>query len=100
MQNARPRLMFLCFLLGGIGMALALGLDVFALQADAVQTQGSVSAGLDLALGVPLLAIGVLVATGHLHGRRRPPVLAGGGRPPKDTWAQRACGSRGSGLPL
>jgi Sap-like sulfolipid-1-addressing protein len=90
MQNARPRLMFLCFLLGGMGMALAIGLlDVFVLQADAVQTQGSVSAGLDLALGVPLLAIGVLVATGRLHGRRRAPVPAGDGGPSKDGWAQR-----------
>jgi Sap, sulfolipid-1-addressing protein len=68
-ENARPRPMFLCFLLGGMGMSLTVGLlDVFVLQADAISTQGSVSAGLDLALGVPLVAVGVLVATGRLHG--------------------------------
>ncbi len=71
-ENARARLMFACFLLGGMGVSLAIGLlDVFVLHADAVKTQGSVSAGLDMALGVPLLAIGVLVWTGRLHGRRR-----------------------------
>jgi Sap, sulfolipid-1-addressing protein len=75
MENARPRLMFAGFLLGGMGMSLTVGLlDVFVLQADAVKTQGSVSAGLDLVLGVPLLAIGALVATGRLHGRRKVPV--------------------------
>jgi hypothetical protein len=90
-ENARPRLMFIGFLLGGMGMSLTVGLlDVFVLQADAVSTQGSVSAGLDLALGVPLVVVGVLVATGRLHGRRRAPAPAGGGRPPKhDGWAQR-----------
>lgn len=73
-ENARARLMFACFLLGGMGMSLAVGLlDVLVLQADAVSTQGSVSAGLDLTLGIPLLAIGVLVATGRLHGRRKAP---------------------------
>ncbi|MGO8883912.1 MAG: GAP family protein [Streptosporangiaceae bacterium] len=91
MENARPRLMFECFLIGGMGMGLAVGLlDVFVLHADAVKTQGSVSAGLDLALGVPLLAIGVLVATGRLHGRRKAPVPAGQPEPAKkDGWAQR-----------
>jgi hypothetical protein len=91
MENARPRLMFLCFLLGGMGMSLTVGLlDVFVLQADAVKTQGSVSAGIDLALGVPLLAIGVLVATGRLHGRRKVPVPAGHAEPAKkEGWAQR-----------
>ena len=90
-ENARPRLMFACFLLGGMGMSLAIGLlDVFVLHADAVKTQGSASAGLDLALGIPLLAIGVLVATGRLHGRRKAPAPAGSGQPAKrDGWAQR-----------
>src|ERR1700685_1181459 len=83
-ENALPRLMFTGFLLGGMGMSLTVGLlDVFVLQADAVSTQGSVSAGLDLALGVPLVAVGVLVATGRLHGRRRAPPPAGGREPPK-----------------
>jgi hypothetical protein len=90
MENARPRLMFLCFLLGGIAVSLSIGLlDVLVLQADAVQTQGSVSAGLDLALGIPLLAIGILVATGRLHGRRRVAVPADPEQPKKEGWAQR-----------
>lgn len=88
--NARPRLMFSCFLLGGMSMSLTVGLlDVFVLQADAISTQGSVSAGLDLALGVPLVAVGVLVATGRLDGRRRAPVPAGGEQQKKEGWAQR-----------
>jgi uncharacterized membrane protein YjjB (DUF3815 family) len=90
-DNARPRAMFLCFLLGGMGMALTVGLlDVFVLQADTISTQGSASAGLDLIIGVPLIAIGGLVATGRLHGRRKAPAQAGAGQPPKkDGWAQR-----------
>jgi Sap, sulfolipid-1-addressing protein len=90
-DNRRPRLMFGCFLLGGMGLGLAVGfLDVFVLHADAVKTQGSVSAGLDLALGVPLLAIGVLLATNHLHRRHRAHAPAGKGKPAKgEGWAQR-----------
>jgi Sap, sulfolipid-1-addressing protein len=99
-ENARPRLMFMGFLLGGMGMSLAVGLlDVFVLQADAITTQGSVSAGLDLALGIPLVAVGVLVATGRLHGRRRAPAPAGDAQPPKkDGWAQRVLGEPRFGL--
>jgi hypothetical protein len=90
-ENARPRPMFLCFLLGGMGMSLAVGLlDVFVVHADAISTQGSASAGLDLALGVPLLVIGALVGTGRLHGHRRARATAGGGRRARrDGWAQR-----------
>ena len=62
-ENQRPRSMFLCFLLGGMGMGLAVGLlDVLVLHADEIKTQGSASAGLDLALGVPLLILGILLA--------------------------------------
>lgn len=91
MGNRRPRLMFACFLLGGIGLALTIGLlDVFVVRADAIQAQGSASAGLDLALGVPLLVIGVLLVTGHLHRRPRPHAPAADGQAPaKDSWAQR-----------
>jgi hypothetical protein len=93
-ENARPRLMFLCFLIGGMGMALAIGLlDVFVIQADAIQTQGSASAGLDLILGVPLVVVGVLVGTGRLHGRRKETAPAGASQPgqsaKKEGWAQR-----------
>ena len=105
-DNARPRRMFACFLLGGMGMALTVGLlDVFVLKSDTISTQGSASAGLDLVLGVPLVVIGVLLATGRLHGRRKAPAPAGAvtvpagagagtGRgqaqpPKKEGWAQR-----------
>jgi hypothetical protein len=50
--NQRPRLMFVCFLLGGMGLGLAVGLlDVFVLHLDAVKTQNHARGGLDLALG-------------------------------------------------
>ena len=89
MGNRRPRLMFACFLIGGMGLALTVGLlDVFVLHADAIQTQGSDSAGLDLVVGVPLLAVGLLLATGHLRHRRRHQAPATEG-PPQDGWAQR-----------
>jgi hypothetical protein len=90
-ENRRPRMMFLCLLLGGMGVAIAVGfLDVFVLHADAVKAQGSASAGLDLALGVPLLIVGLLLVTGHLHGRRRAKAPADSGEPAKgDGWAQR-----------
>ena len=55
--NRRPRLMFVCFLLGGMGMGLAVGLvDVLVLRIDAIKIQNHASGGLDLALGIPLLA--------------------------------------------
>jgi hypothetical protein len=70
-ENARPRPMFLCFLLGGMGMSLAVGLlDVFVVHADAISTQGSASAGLDLALGVPLRAGRIARRAGRHAGRQ------------------------------
>ena len=54
------------------------------------------SAGVDLALGLLLLAVGALVATGRLHGRRKQPVPAGDEQPEepekekKDSWANPA----------
>ena len=78
-ENRRPRAMFVCLLLGGMTVALTIGLlDVLAFHADAIKAQGTVSAGVDLALGLVLLAAGALLATGRLHGRRRAPVPAGG----------------------
>ncbi len=63
-ENRRPQIMFLLFLIGGAGLSLALGLvDVLVLHADEIRAQGSASAGLDLALGIPLFLIGVVVAT-------------------------------------
>jgi hypothetical protein len=72
--NKRPRLMFLCFLLGGMGLAITVGLvDVFVVHLDAIKTQNHSSAGIDLALGIPLLAVGALLAANHLHVHRRRP---------------------------
>src|SRR5262250_3531187 len=68
--NQRPRPMFVCFLLGGMGMGLAVGLlDVLVLRIDAIKIQNHASGGLDLALGIPLLAIGAAVGPR----RRLPP---------------------------
>ena len=70
--NKRPRLMFIAFLVGGIGLNVTLGLlDVLVFQADVVSTQGSVSAGIELAIGLLLLAVGVLVASGRPRRRQR-----------------------------
>jgi hypothetical protein len=90
-QNTRPRLMFSGFLLGCMTVCLSIGLlDVFVLRSDAIKTQGQASAGLDLALGVPLVVIGALLATGRLHRRRRAPAPAADGQPPKrEGWEQR-----------
>ena len=104
-ENRRPRAMFLCLLLGGMTVALTIGLlDVLVFHADAIQHQASVSAGVDLALGLFLLAAGALLAAGRLHGRRKAPVPAGDGPPDKpekkDGWAQRALAEPRLGLAM
>jgi hypothetical protein len=104
-ENRRPRAMFLCLLLGGMTVALAIGLlDVLVIRADAVKAQVSVSAGVDLALGLLLLAAGALLATGRLHGRRKAPVPAGDAQPgqpeKKEGWAERVLAEPGSGSPV
>ena len=104
-ENRRPRAMFLCLLLGGLGVALTIGLlDVLVFHADAIKHQGTVSAGTDLALGVLLLAAGALLATGRLHGRRKAGVRAGVAQPDKpekkDGWAQRALAEPRLGLAM
>ena len=107
-ENRRPRAMFLCLLLGGMTVALTIGLlDVLAFHADAIKAQGTVSAGVDLALGLLLLIAGALLATGRLHGRRKAPVPAGDGPPEKpdkpekkDGWAQRALSEPRLGLAM
>ena len=90
-ENRRSRAMFLCLLLGGLTVGITVGLlDVLVFHADALQAQGKVSAGVDLATGLLLLAVGGLLATGRLHGRRKAPVPAGDGQPDQqDGWAQR-----------
>jgi hypothetical protein len=104
-ENRRPRAMFLCILLGGLTVGLTIGLlDVLVFHLDAVNSQKTVSAGVDLALGLFLLAAGALVATGRLHGRRKAPVPAGDGHPEqpekKDGWAQRALAEPRLGLAM
>jgi hypothetical protein len=96
-ENRRPRAMFLCLLLGGITVGLTVGLlDVLVFHVDAISSQKTVSAGVDLALGLLLLAAGALVATGRLHARRKAAVPAAGDQPgapeeeekEKDGWAR------------
>ena len=107
-ENRRPRAMFLCVLLGGLTVALTIGLlDVLVFHADAINSQKTVSAGVDLALGLLLLAAGALIATGRLHGRRKAPVPAADGEPEKkekkekkDGWAERVLSEPRLGLAL
>ena len=94
-ENRRPRAMFLCVLLGGFTVGITIGLlDVLVFHVDAISSQKTVSAGVDLALGLLLLAVGALVATGRLHARRKAAVPAGGGpsdvpeKEKKDGWAR------------
>src|SRR6266516_5386227 len=93
-ENRRPRAMFLCVLLGGLTVGITIGLlDVLVFHLDAISSQKTVSAGVDLAVGLLLLAVGALVATGRLHARRKAPVSASDGQPgkpekdKKDSWA-------------
>ncbi len=108
-ENRRPRAMFLSVLLGGMTVALTVGLlDVLAIHADAVNSQLSVSAGVDLLIGLLLLAVGGLVASGRVHGRRKTVVPAGSGQPEqekpeqekKDGWAQRVLSEPRLGLAM
>jgi hypothetical protein len=105
-ENRRPRLMFSCLLLGGLTVATVIGLlDVLVFHADAITSQGHVSAGVDLALGLVLLTAGALLATGRLHGRRKAPAPAADGPPAhqpgkKDSWAQRALSEPRFGLAM
>src|SRR6201995_3552750 len=92
-ENRRRRGMFCCLLLGGITVAATIGLlDVLVVHADAIKAQGTVSAGVDLALGLLLLAPGALLATGRLHRRRTARVPAPDAQPgqpgKKGGWAQ------------
>jgi hypothetical protein len=103
--------MFLCILAGGLTVGLTVGLlDVLVFHADALKSQGTVSAGVDLGTGLLLVAVGALVATGRLHGRRKAPVPegagpvpAGGGPgppPKKEGWATRVLAEPRLGLAM
>ena len=81
-QNRRPRAMFVCLLVGGLTVGITIGLlDVLVFHLDAIDAEKAVSARVDLALGLLLLVVGALVATGRLHARRKAAVAAGGGLP-------------------
>ena len=106
-ENRRPRAMFLCILLGGFTVGITIGLlDVLVFHLDAIKSQKTVSAGVDLALGLLLLAVGALVATGRLHGRRKQPAPAGNIQPEtpqkekKDNWAERILAEPRLGLAM
>src|SRR6266576_3025283 len=93
-ENRRPRAMFLCVLLGGLTVGITIGLlDVLVFHLDAISSQKTVSVGVDLALGLLLIVVGALLATGRLHSRRKAAVSAGGGQAgkpeeKKDGWAR------------
>ena len=108
-ENRRPRAMFLCVLLGGLTVGITIGLlDVLVFHLDAINSQKTVSAGVDLALGLLLLTVGALVATGRLHSRRKAPVPAGDGqsgkpqkkKKKKDGWAARVLAEPRLGLAM
>jgi len=70
-ENRRPRAMFAAILAGGLSIAIAVGLvDVLAVHAHAVNSQKKVSAGVDLAIGLALLAGAALLLTGVVPQRR------------------------------
>src|SRR5215471_8644173 len=76
-ENRRPRAMFLWLLLGGLTVGITIGLlDVLVFHLDAISSQKTVSAGVDLALGLLLLAVGGLVASGRVHARHKATVPA------------------------
>jgi hypothetical protein len=91
-----------------VGITIGL-LDVLVFHLDAIKSQKTVSAGVDLALGLLLLAVGALVATGRLHGRRKQPGPAGNIQPgtpqkeqkeKKDNWAERMLAEPRLGLAM
>ena len=94
-ENRRPRAMFLCVLTGGMVVGITIGLlDVLVFHLGAIKSQKTVSASVDLAVGLLLLGVGALIVTGRLHARRKEPVPAASGQPgtpekeKKDGWAR------------
>jgi hypothetical protein len=91
LMNRRPRAMLWCVLVGGVGVAVLIGLvDVLVVRSDVVKTQGSLSPGADLALGLLLLAVGALLLAGRFrghHGARPEPDQGAKG---ESGWMQRA----------
>jgi hypothetical protein len=101
-DNRRPRAMFSCILTGAVIVALAIGLiDVLTVKADAISSQKKASAGVDLALGVLLLAAGALLATGRLPpARRRKQALPETEKEEKESWAARTLAEPRLGLAM
>jgi Sap, sulfolipid-1-addressing protein len=94
-ENRRPRAMFVWLLVGGLAVGLTIGLlDVLVFHVDAINHQRSVGAGVDLGLGLFLLAVGALVASGRVHGRRKAPVPAADGQPDSNGQAAGAAGGK------
>ena len=90
--------MFLSVLLGGLTAALTIGLlDVLVFHADAINSQQTVSAGVDLAIGQLVLAGGGLVVTGRLHGGKVA-VPAGAGSRRNRSGRRRTAGRSGCWL--
>ena len=88
--NRRPVAMLAFVLLGGLGIAVTIGLvDVLVVRSDLVKSQGGLGAGSDLAIGLGLTAIG-----GFLIARsRRQPSQSRSKKEKKkssDGWMQRA----------
>jgi ABC-type Fe3+-siderophore transport system permease subunit len=94
-ENSRPRAMFLSIIAGGMTVGVAIGLvDVLVVRADMVNSQKSVSAGVDLAIGLILLVLCGLLMTGLLPPKHRTAASAPAGANPKkeskgENWAQR-----------
>jgi hypothetical protein len=103
LENRRPRMMFLCFLLGAIGLSVTIGvLDVLVFQVGTVRDVGTVSAGLELLLGGALLAVGALIATGRVRGRQKAPATGPGAAEAekKESWAERVLREPRPGLAI
>lgn len=93
-DNRRPRLMFAAVLVGGLAMAMAIGIvAVLQVQPDAVTREGKASAGVDLAAGLILVALGGLLVTGRMPVRHRAAPAPGAQAATRthriDTWARR-----------
>ena len=79
-ENRRPRAMFLCVLLGGMTVALTIGLlDVLVVRADAIHHQASASATSTWP-SAAAAAARALLATARLHGGGRHQSRPGTGR--------------------
>jgi hypothetical protein len=71
LMNRRPRAMLLCVLLGGLGIAITIGLiDVLLIRANFVKSESGLGPGAQVAIGVLLLCAGTLLMFGNPFTRR------------------------------